>query len=159
MVGYVGASKPSSVLDGHLSRSHQAPSSKWQVPRSFHYSALSTRSSALVRGRLPRRLGSCSRLPTGSASHLSRLLRDAAVASEIAAGRIALFTPPACAHGIGLGCSRPPKRAPIWTVRTHDRPCPRFRVAPRSTQLGLSSAHREQRPSCAAILAQPFYRV
>jgi hypothetical protein len=55
----------------------------------------------------------------------------------------------------GLCCSRPPKRAPLWTVRTYDRPFPRFHVAPCSVQLGLSSVLR-QRPSCAANLAQPF---
>jgi hypothetical protein len=27
----------------------------------------------------------------------------------------------------------------MWTVRAHDRPFPRFREAPRSMQLGLSS--------------------
>ncbi len=57
--------------------------------------------------RLPRHLGSCSRLPTGSASHLSHLSPGAAVVSEIAAGRIALFTPRTCARGICLCCSRP----------------------------------------------------
>jgi hypothetical protein len=51
----------------------------------------------------------------------------------------------------GLCCSRPPKRTPIWTVRTYDRPFPRFHVAPCSLQLGLSSALR-QRPSCATNL-------
>ena len=30
----------------------------------------------------------------------------------------------------------------MWTVKAHDRPFPRFREAPRSMQLGLSSTPR-----------------
>ena len=59
------------------------------------------------RDRPRRRLGGGSRLPA-SASNL--LAAD----SEIAAGRIALFTP--ARAGLGLCCSRPVTRAPIWTV-------------------------------------------
>lgn len=59
--------------------------------------------------------------------------------------------------GIGLCCSRSPKRAPMWTVRANDRPFPRFRMAPRSAQLGLSSASR-QRPSCTAKPCPIRYR-
>ena len=60
------------------------------------------------RGRPRRRLRGCSRLPA-SASNL--LAAD----SEIAAGRIALFTP-AVARRFGLCCSHAARRAPIWTV-------------------------------------------
>jgi hypothetical protein len=75
-------SKPSSVLDGHLSRPQ--------------------------RDRPRRHLRGGSRLPA-SASNL--LAAD----SEIAAGRIALFTP-AVARRFGLCCSRAACRVPIWTV-------------------------------------------
>ncbi len=60
------------------------------------------------RDRPRRRLRGGSRLPA-SASNL--LAAD----SEIAAGRIALFTP-AVARRSGLCCSRAARRAPIWTV-------------------------------------------
>ena len=60
------------------------------------------------RDRPRRRLRGGSRLPA-SASNL--LAAD----SEIAAGRIALFTP-AVARRFGLCCSRAARRAPIWTV-------------------------------------------
>ena len=60
------------------------------------------------RDRPRRRLRGGSRLPA-SASNL--LAAD----SEIAAGRIALFTP-AVARRFGLCCSRAACRAPIWTV-------------------------------------------
>ena len=103
-----GESKPSSVLDGHLSR----PCS----------------------GRSLRRLGDCSRLPA-SASNL--ITAD----SEIAAGRITLFTP----HNshrrrrFGLCCSHAVTRAPIWTVDVYDA-SPAFTGHPCSMRLGLSSA-------------------
>lgn len=61
-----------------------------------------------ARDRSRRRLRDGSRLPA-SASNL--LAAD----SEIAAGRIALFTP-AVARRSGLCCSRAVARAPIWTV-------------------------------------------
>ena len=60
------------------------------------------------RDRPRRRLRGGSRLPA-SASNL--LAAD----SEIAAGRIALFTP-AVARRFSLCCSRAASRAPIWTV-------------------------------------------
>lgn len=60
------------------------------------------------RDRPRRRLRDGSRLPA-SASNLQ------AADSEIAAGRIALFTP-AVAHRPGLCCSHAANRAPIWTV-------------------------------------------
>src|SRR5215217_3498371 len=60
------------------------------------------------RDRPRRHLRGGSRLPA-SASNL--LAAD----SEIAAGRIALFTP-AVARRSGLCCSRAARRAPIWTV-------------------------------------------
>src|SRR5918993_2774105 len=60
------------------------------------------------RDRPRRRLRGGSRLPA-SASNL--LAAD----SEIAAGRIALFTP-AVTRRFGLCCSRAVSRAPIWTV-------------------------------------------
>ena len=60
------------------------------------------------RDRPRRRLRGGSRLPA-SASNL--LAAD----SEIAAGRIALFTP-AVTRRFGLCCSRAARRAPIWTV-------------------------------------------
>ena len=62
------------------------------------------------RDRPRRRLRDGSRLPA-SASNLQ------AADSEIAAGRIALFTP-AVAHRPGLCCSHAANRAPIWTVDT-----------------------------------------
>ena len=63
-----------------------------------------------ARDRPRRRLRDGSRLPA-SASNLQ------AADSEIAAGRIALFTP-AVAHRPGLCCSHAANRAPIWTVDT-----------------------------------------
>lgn len=54
-----------------------------------------------------RRLCDGSRLPALASSLL-------AAESEIAAGRIALFTPPE--GGFGLCCSHTANRVPIWTV-------------------------------------------
>jgi hypothetical protein len=103
---------------------------------------------APLRDRLPRRLGSCSHLrPSRRAtSHAHRTLRPF---RRLLQGGLP-FSLHSRRSGLGHCCSHPPKRVPIWTVRTRDRPCPRFRVAPRSMQLGLSSAsRRRQRPSCA----------
>src|SRR5262245_12467357 len=106
--------------------------------------------------RLPRHLGSGSHLSTGSASHLSRMVTHALRSfRRLLQGGLPFSLRRTLARRYGLCCSRSPKRAPIWTVRTYDRPFPRFRVAPCSVQLGLSSVLR-QRPSCAANLAQPF---
>src|ERR671917_169368 len=70
-----------------------------------------------------RRLRGGSRLPA-SASNL--LAAD----SEIAAGRIALFTP-AVARRFGLCCSRAARRAPIWTVDARETArLPGFHRAP-----------------------------
>ncbi len=90
-----------------------------------------------LRDRLLRRLGSCSHLrPSRRAT--SHALRRCGRFGDCCREDCPFHSALAC--GIGLCCSHPPKRAPIWTVRTHDRPCPRFRVAPCSVQLGLSSA-------------------
>ena len=129
------ASKPSSVLDGHLSR----PSCE---------------------DRLPRHLGSGSRLSTGSANHLSRTVaRTPRSYRRLLQGGLpfSLRRHRCRWGGIGHCCSRPLARTPVRTVRTCDRPCPRLHVAPCSAQLGLSSALR-QRPSCDANLAQPVCR-
>jgi hypothetical protein len=75
------------------------------------------------RDRPRRRLRGGSRLPA-SASNL--LAAD----SEIAAGRIALFTP-AVARRFGLCCSRAARRAPIWTVDARETArLPGFHRAP-----------------------------
>jgi hypothetical protein len=75
-----------------------------------------------VGDRPRRRLRGGSRLPA-SASHL--VTAD----SEIAAGRIALFTP--ARAGPGLCCSRAVARAPIWTVDARSpRRLPGFHRAP-----------------------------
>ncbi len=104
--------------------------------------------SALA-GRLPRHLGSCSHFRPARRAAYHACGAHTAVDSEIAAGRITLFTP----HprgGIGLCCSH--LAVPVWTVRAYDRPCPRFHVAPCSMQLGLSSTGR---PAAATLAFWP----
>ena len=79
-----------------------------------------------LRDRPPRRLGGCSRL-SASASNLIT------AGSEIAAGRIALFTrgrpTSTVAPRFGLCCSHTENRVPIWTVDARRR-LPGFHRAP-----------------------------
>lgn len=77
-----------------------------------------------------RRLSDGSRLPALASSLL-------AAESEIAAGRIALFTPRLC--GFGLCCSHTVNRVPIWTVDSPKRASLAFTRHPCSLQPGLSS--------------------
>ncbi len=124
--GMLNACKPGSVVGGHLSRPC---------------------------GRLPRRLGSCSQLSTGSASHLSRASALRSFRRLLQGGlpfslHITRLLPVLC--GYGLCCSHRLAAVPVWTVRAYDRPFPRFREAPCSAQPGLSSAFR-QRPPGARI--------
>lgn len=91
-----------------------------------------------LRTRLPRRLGSCSRFrPSWRAtSHAMRCTTPRSIRRLLQGGL------PFSLHSEEwhrLCCSHLHKKVPIWTVRTHDRPFPRFHVAPRSMQLGLSS--------------------
>src|SRR5690606_13561687 len=103
---------PSSVLDGHLSRS-----------------------IAQATDRPRRRLRGCSRL-RASASNLL------AAQPEIAAGRIALFTPDPEVRPWSLLLS-PRRVAPPWCRSGLSTPpadvAPAFTGHPRSMQLGLSS--------------------
>ena len=118
------ASKPSSVLDGHLSRGPCGP-------------------------RVRRRLRTGSRLSPDSAS--SRLVR---ADRRLLQGGLPFSPRPrrdglgfCCSHSAGC-----PDRVPVWTVRAGacGRPCPRLHEAPCCMQLGLSSTSRgRQRPSCA----------
>ena len=103
-------SKPSSVLDDHLS----------QVPRDL--------GAALPR----RRLSTFARLGESP---------SCAGGSEIAAGRIALFTPPLPMGLVSVALAPVARRADL-DCQAPDVPgaCPRFREAPRSVQLGLSSS-------------------
>lgn len=105
-----------------------------------------------------RRLCDGSRLPA-----LASSLR--AAESEIAAGRIALFTPRF--RGCCLCCSHTVSRVPIWTVDPLTRASLAFTRHPCSSQPGLSSdGQNHQRPfpcflntytscKCALRAAQP----
>ena len=77
-----------------------------------------------------RRLCDGSRLPALASSLL-------AAESEIAAGRIALFTPRF--RGFGLCCSHMANHVPIWTVDSPKRASLAFTRHPCSLQPGLSS--------------------
>ncbi len=100
-----------------------------------------------------RRLRDGSRLPALASSLL-------AAESEIAAGRIALFTPHPKARP-GLCCSRTPKRAPIWTVDAITRASLAFTRHPCSVQLGLSSdpSGEGQRPCPCPLRSHSFLKV
>ena len=115
-------SKPSSVLDDHLS----------QVPEDLGAASPWCRLSTFARlGEPP----SCAGGP------------------EIAAGRIALFTPPAAALvsvALTAGCG-PACRSGLSGPERATGPCPRFREAPCSMQLGLSSSGEPP----AVILSAP----
>src|SRR5262245_1125002 len=80
-----------------------------------------------------RRLRDGSRLPA-SASHL--LTAD----SEIAAGRIALFTRRRSADLVSVALARLPARQSGLSTHGYPRASPAFTGHPRSVQLGLSSS-------------------
>ena len=98
------------------------------------------------RDRPPRRLGGGSRLPA-SASNLL------AAESEIAAGRIALFTPcgePPALVSVALAPPGEPDHAPIWTVDATPMGAAPPRLSPGTLALRSSDfplAPKGQRPS------------
>ena len=111
---------------------------------------------ALRTHRLLCHLSSGSRLSTGSASHLSRTVARAPRSiRRLLQGGLPFSLHRALARRLWSLLLSLSEESANLDCQDHDRPFPRFHVAPCSLQLGLSSVLR-QRPSCAANLAQPF---